>query len=88
MSKALTEVDGLVNKLSSTILIGEESGQLGTMLDSLAEKMEGEAEEATKRMVTLLQPILICIMAVIVGGIVVAVMLPIYSSYGNIEGAA
>lgn len=88
LSKALMEVDGLVNKLSATIMIGEESGQLDTMLDSLAQKMEGEAEEATKRLVTLLQPILICIMAFIVGGIVVAIMLPIYSSYGTIEGAA
>jgi len=88
LSKALMEVDGLVNKLAGTIMIGEESGQLDTMLDSLAQKMEGEAEEATKRLVTLLQPILICFMAVIVGGIVVAIMLPIYSSYGTIEGAA
>lgn len=50
--------------------------------------MEEEAEEATKRLVTLLEPVLILIMALLVGFIIVAVMLPIYQSYGAIEGAA
>ena len=50
--------------------------------------MEQEAEEATKRLVTLLEPVLICVMALLVGFIIVAVMLPIYESYGAIEGAA
>lgn len=37
---------------------------------------------------TLLEPMLICMMALIVGFIIVAIMLPIYESYGAIEGAA
>lgn len=88
LSQALREVDGLVRKLASTILIGEESGRLDTMLDSIAMTMEEEAEAATKRMMTLLEPILICLMAVVVGFIIIAVMLPIYESYGAIEGSA
>ena len=76
-----------MKKLSSTILVGEESGRLDTMLDSIAETLEGEAEQATKRMVTLLEPLLIVFMALIVGFIMVAVMLPIYQSYAAIENA-
>ena len=87
LSQALKEVDGLMKKLSSTILVGEESGRLDTMLDSIAETLEGEAEQATKRMVTLLEPLLIVFMALIVGFIMVAVMLPIYQSYAAIENA-
>ena len=87
LSQALKEVDGLMKKLSSTILIGEESGRLDTMLDSIAVTLEDEAEQATKRMVTLLEPILIIFMAVIVGFIMIAVMLPIYQSYAAIENA-
>lgn len=87
LSEALSEVDGLLVKLSSTILIGEESGRLDTMLDSIAQSMELEAQEATKRMVTLIEPILICVMALIVGFVMVAVMLPIYESYNAIEKA-
>ena len=87
LSQALKGVDGMINKLSSTIMIGEESGRLDTMLDSIALSLEDEAEEATKRMVTLLEPILIIFMAVIVGFIMIAVMLPIYQSYAAIENA-
>lgn len=88
LSQALKEVDGLLRKLSSTILVGEESGRLDTMLDSIAMTMEEEAEAATKRLVTMLEPVLICLMAMVVGFIIIAVMLPIYDSYSAIEGSA
>lgn len=87
LSQGLKEVDGLMKKLSSTILIGEESGRLDVMLDSIAATLEDEAEQATKRMVTLLEPILIIMMALIVGFIMIAVMLPIYQSYSAIENS-
>lgn len=88
LSLALKEVDGLLRKLSSTILVGEESGRLDTVLDSIALTMEEEAEAATKRLVTMLEPVMICILAVMVGFIIIAVMLPIYQSYSAIEGSA
>ena len=87
LSQGLREVDGLLKKLSSTILVGEESGRLDVMLDSIAETLESDAEQATKRMVTLLEPILIIFMALIVGCIMIGVMLPIYQSYSAIENA-
>lgn len=87
LSQGLREVDGLLKKLSSTILVGEESGRLDEMLDSIAETLEADAEQATKRMVTLLEPILIIFMALIVGCIMIGVMLPIYQSYSAIENA-
>ena len=77
----------MLKKLSSTILVGEESGRLDVMLDSIAETLESDAEQATKRMVTLLEPILIIFMALIVGCIMIGVMLPIYQSYSAIENA-
>ena len=87
LSQGLREVDGLLKKLSSTILVGEESGRLDVMLDSIAETLEADAEQATKRMVTLLEPILIIFMALIVRCIMIGVMLPIYQSYSAIENA-
>lgn len=87
LSQGLREVDGLLKKLSSTILVGEESGRLDVMLDSIAETLEADAEQATKRMVTLLEPILIIFMALIVGCVMIGVMLPIYQSYSAIENA-
>lgn len=87
LSQALHDVDGLLLKLSSTILVGEESGRLEVMLDSIAATLEDDAEAATKRMVTLLEPLLIIFMAIVVGMIMVGVMLPIYQSYAAIENA-
>ena len=88
LSAALKEVDGFLNKLSGSVLVGEESGKLDTMLDSVASMLEEEAESATRRLVTLLEPVMICLMALLVGFIIIAVMLPIYQSYGAIEGTA
>lgn len=87
LSEAMCDVDGLLRKLSSTIFVGEESGRLDFMLSSIADTMEEEAQEATKRLVTLLEPLMIVLMALVVGFVVVAVMLPIYESYAAIEGA-
>lgn len=87
LSEALQDVDGLQRKLSSTIFVGEESGRLDFMLDSIAASMEDEAQEATRRLITLLEPLMIVAMALVVGFVVIAVMLPIYESYGTIEGA-
>lgn len=88
LSQALEQVDGLLKKLVSTVRVGEESGQLDSMLDSIANALEEESETATKRIVTLLEPILICLMALMVGFIMIAVLLPIYQSYAAIEASA
>ena len=87
LSDALDQVDGFVRKLVSSIRIGEETGQLDAMLDSIADAMDYDAREASKRMMTMLEPMLIIIMAFVVGFIIVAVMSPIIGSYGAIESS-
>ena len=54
------------------------------LLATISETLDFEAEVATKRLVTLLEPIMIVIMGLIVAFVVVAVILPIYQSYGTI----
>ncbi len=83
LSSSLKKVDGFDGKLSSTIVIGEESGRLANMLESVADSYDFEAEAATDRLVTLIQPVMIIIMAVIVGGIMLAVMIPIFQLYSS-----
>lgn len=87
LSEALSCVDGFQRKLISAIQIGEETGRLDVMLDSIAGTMESDSEQVSKRMVTLLEPALIVFMAVIVGVIMIGVMMPIAGSYGVIEGS-
>ncbi|MEG0590529.1 MAG: type II secretion system F family protein, partial [Lachnospiraceae bacterium] len=81
LSKALKEIEGFQQKLSSTVLVGEETGSLDEMLDAMAESFDFEAEKALEKLVTLLEPVLIVVMGVVVGFVVVAVILPIYQSY-------
>ena len=87
LSQALDKVDGLDKKLAATIAVGEESGRLEAMLLSVADSFEYESSEAAGRLVTLMEPLCIVIMAAIIGTIMVAVMLPIMGMYDSIESA-
>lgn len=86
LSAALESVDGFQRKLCSSIAVGEETGRLDSMLDSIADSMEYDAQQASRRMMTILEPLLIVLMAFVVGFIIIAVMSPIIGSYSAIEG--
>jgi general secretion pathway protein F len=59
------------------VAVGEQSGQLEEMLDRVAEAYDEEVTVQTQKVTSLLEPLLIVGMAVVVGFIVMAVMLPI-----------
>lgn len=84
LSRSIQTVDGFDQKLCSTILIGEETGRLDDMLTSVADSFDYEAEMATARLTTFIEPILIIFMALIIGFIMISVMLPIYQLYNSI----
>lgn len=85
LSDAVDEIDGFVKKLPAVIRVGEESGDLAGMLDSMADSFDYESEMAVGRMIGYLEPVLIVIMALVIGFIMIAVMLPIYDSYSSIS---
>ena len=58
--------------------IGEESGSLDAMLGKAAEFYEDEVDEAVKGLSSLMEPFIIVILGVLVGGIVVSMYLPIF----------
>lgn len=84
LSSALEDVDGLDSRLSSCVYIGEESGSLGPMLDSVADSLDNEADETAKRLTALAEPVMIVVMAAFVGYIMISVMLPVYQYYQGI----
>ena len=63
----------------SMIKVGEETGQLDTMLLRVATTYEKSLREALKRFMGLLEPLMILIMALIIGFIVISMLLGIYS---------
>ena len=84
LSSALVDVDGFVSKLPSTIKVGEETGMLGNMLESVANDLDFYSKQALLRLTSYIEPVMIVVMAVVVGFIMISIIQPIYQSYQTI----
>ena len=71
------------NMVVQMTAIGEESGALDNMLFKVAEFYEEEVENAVDTMSTLLEPMIMVILGVVVGGMVIALYLPIFKLAGT-----
>jgi Type II secretory pathway, component PulF len=84
---SLTVAMGSVNLFPPMVTqmtgIGEESGSLDEMLNNVADFYEAEVDEAVKGISSLIEPIVIVLIAVIIGFILVAMYLPIFQ-LGNV----
>ncbi len=80
--KKVKEFPPLVN---SMISIGEEAGSLDEMLQNSAEYFDEELNTAIAKMISMIEPIMIMVLAVIVCFIVISIMLPMLQIYQNIQ---
>jgi type IV pilus assembly protein PilC len=60
------------------IAVGEESGSLDTMSGKVAEFYEAEVDNAVDSMASLMEPLIMAVLGVLVGGMVIAMYLPIF----------
>lgn len=65
--------------LTQMTKVGEESGDLESMVNKAAETYENEVNDAVDNMTTLIEPIIMSFLAVVVGGLMIAMYLPIFS---------
>ena len=72
----------------SMVKIGEESGSLESMLIKTSDYYEEELETAIKQLLSLLEPAMIIVMGVIIGGIVASVMLPMFELAHAVDAGA
>ena len=84
LSSALLDVNGFVSKLPATIKVGEETGMLGNMLESVANDLDFYSKQALLKLTSYIEPVMIVVMAVVVGFILISVIQPIYQSYQTI----
>jgi type IV pilus assembly protein PilC len=70
--------------VTQMISIGEGTGALDAMLSKIAEFYEKEVETNTDRLKSLIEPIMIVVLAALVGVIVMAIMVPMFSMFDNI----
>ncbi len=87
LSAGIDGIDGFVKKLTSSVGVGEETGELDSMLVSIADQMDYDSEIATEKLVAMLEPTMIVVMAAIVGFIMIAIIVPIYGSYQSIANS-
>jgi type IV pilus assembly protein PilC len=80
----LRESEVFPNMVVQMIGVGEQTGALDTMLNKIAEFYEDEVDIAVAGLVKLLEPVMIFILGVIIGGIVIAMYLPMFTLINKI----
>jgi type IV pilus assembly protein PilC len=85
LQRAMENVGLFPNMVVQMIAVGEESGSLDTMSAKVAEFYEAEVDNAVDSMSSLLEPMIMAILGVLVGGMVIAMYLPIFK-LGQVVG--
>ncbi|TAN04473.1 MAG: type II secretion system protein GspF [Rhodanobacteraceae bacterium] len=85
LSHALAAHTGFPKLAIQITMVGEESGELDTMLLRAADTYDGEVKAAIDKMLSALVPILTIVMALLVAGIMMAILLPLLSLTGSIQ---
>lgn len=84
LSDALKPEDYILPMVPQMIKIGEQSGKIDEMMGKTAQVYEDELDAEIKAISTAIEPILMVFMAVFAGGMVAAILFPIYSLVGGI----
>jgi type IV pilus assembly protein PilC len=79
MSDPLSEEKIFPAMVVQMVAVGEESGSVDIMLGKVADFYDDEIEATSAALTSLIEPLLICVLGVVVGGMVVALYMPIFS---------
>ncbi|HLN48937.1 MAG TPA: type II secretion system F family protein, partial [Steroidobacteraceae bacterium] len=85
LQRAMENTGLFPNMVVQMIAVGEESGSLDTMSAKVAEFYEQEVDNAVDSMSSLLEPLIMAILGILVGGMVIAMYLPIFK-LGSVVG--
>ena len=75
---AMQNAEIFPNMVTQMVSIGEESGSLDSMLSKVADFYEAEVDEAVASLSSLMEPLIMVILGTLIGGLVVAMYLPIF----------
>jgi type IV pilus assembly protein PilC len=78
LTVAMQNADVVPNMVTQMVSIGEESGSLDAMLGKVADFYEDEVDEAVASLSSLMEPMIMVILGVLIGGLVIAMYLPIF----------
>jgi len=78
LTASMQEVNVFPNMVIQMVSIGEESGALDAMLGKVADFFEAEVDDAVAGLSSLMEPIIMVVLGVLIGGMVIAMYLPIF----------
>lgn len=85
LSDSLKVEEYILPLVPQMVKIGEKSGKIAEMMGKTAQVYEDELDEQIRTISTSIEPILMVVLAVVAGGMVAAILLPIYSLVNNIK---
>jgi type IV pilus assembly protein PilC len=84
ISEPLADTDVFPSMVVQMIAVGEQTGALDTMLSKIADFYEDEVDNAVAGLMKLLEPVLIAFLGVAIGGIVIAMYMPMFTLIGKV----
>jgi len=84
MADPLLESGVFPSMVCSMIAVGESTGALDTMLGKIADFYDDEVDQAVKNLTDMIEPFLLVFLGVVIGGLVIAMYLPIFKMAGAI----
>lgn len=71
--------------VTQMIAVGEDAGSLEVMLDKIADFYDQEVQSATEQLTAAIEPLMIAFLGIVIGGMVIALYMPIFSIAGAIK---
>ncbi len=87
IAKPLAEEPVFPPMVVQMMSVGEDSGSLEIMLNKIADFYDAEVEASTKALTSMIEPLLIAFLGIVIGGMVVALYMPIFSIATAIQGS-
>lgn len=86
MAQPLGEMKLFPQMVVQMISVGEATGAMDTMLTKIADFYDDEVDSAIAQMMAMIEPLIMAFLAVVLGGLVVAMYLPVFSMAGGVQG--
>jgi type IV pilus assembly protein PilC len=86
LTEPLKDSEVFPGMVTQMIAVGEQTGAMDAMLSKIADFYEEEVDAAVKDLLTALEPIMIVVLGLVVGGVVISMYLPLFSLIGKLAG--
>ncbi len=71
--------------VTQMIAVGEDAGALETMLEKISDFYDEEVQRTTEQLTALIEPLMIGVIGVLIGGMIIALYMPVFSIFEQIK---